>query len=148
MQTAQAIAVHHYRNDYVVVGEEFILAPTSDLGELPPLWIKSLSIDKTSQKVYSVESRRKTTYIPTGMVGPQVQLICSCTCDLDDYDLFTNDILQVVAFGFPTWAKILKVNSTWWIDTYSCTASVEKPPRGGKIRYEVNLTLYKRADIL
>jgi len=141
MITANAILFHHFRNENMMDDSEFV-TNTTDIGELSLFRIKNIMVSKESIKKYMPYGNQKSFFLPTGMVGPIVKLIG--LIDRTDWDqVYTNDYLSIVQFGFTTWAKTLTVGTTWWIDNISLDAK----PGGvydGNIRYECTLDLHKR----
>ncbi len=124
-------------------GEEYKIGEDADFGDLPVLGIHSIVVDKQAVKTYTPYGNQKSYYLPTGMQGPMVKL----TCTVDDIepweDVYSNDYLEVEAFGFTSWARTLSVGSTWWVDNISDDAK-QGFIKDGEIRYELNLDLYKR----
>jgi hypothetical protein len=144
MIVASGIIFHHYRNENMLdtVTGEFSSA-SSDMGELDIVAIKQIIVSKEAQKEYIAYGNQKSYYLPTGMVGPTVKLLCH----VHDHDkwktVFTNDYLKIITFEFPTWNVALPANSTWWVDSIS----LDSQPgfiHNGRLRYEMTLDLYKR----
>jgi hypothetical protein len=161
MITANGILFHHYRIETSKTGQA-ITSASADLLELPIFLIKSISVSKQAVKTYIPLDATKSIYLPSAMIGPVVKLLCEVEADkqsqlddetytLEQYQtgnitvngLYSNDILVIVQFGFPTWNAILSEGSQWWVDTVDYTS---KPgtKRRGKLFYEIELTIYRR----
>lgn len=144
-ETCNCITFYHYRNENMLNKDsgEFSVGATTDLGQLPLLAIKQIIISKEAQKEYVPYGNQKSYYLPTGMVGPVVKLVCSVHDHTEWDEVYTNDYLSIVGFDFPSWSWTLSVGSTWWVDAISCDS---KPGfrEGDHLRYEVTLDLYKR----
>lgn len=163
MITASAISFGHGRLAPTKVGQEYKVEEVTTMADLPLIHINSISVSKQAQKVYYPYDNTKSVYQPLGMVGPVVRLIGGASANsqslfdddrvytLEEYQLsknvmtglYTNDILTVKAFGFPTWNATLSVGSQWWVDTvdYKTKSGSIKE---GKVKYEIELNLYKR----
>jgi len=143
--TCSGIVFHHYRNENMLdkVSGEFSVGATTDLGALEVLGIKHIIISKEAQKEYVPYGNQKSYYLPTGMVGPVVKLVCAVHDHADWATVYSNDYLLITGFDFPTWNWTLEVGSSWWVDSISLDA---KPGSryGNKLIYEMTLDLYKR----
>jgi len=130
-----------------MVGQEY-KTTTQFIGVLDLFKIKSISIGKEAVKEYVVFGNQKSYYIPTGMNGPMVKLVGSVPREpTSGYvpwnEVYSNDYLKVIEFGFPTWAQTLSVDTKWWVDSISLDTSTAHV-YNGKIRYECTLDLYKQ----
>lgn len=144
-RTYSYIVFNHYRNENMLdtVSGEFSVGATSDLGTLQPVGIKQIIISKEAQKEYVPYGNQKSYYLPTGMIGPVVKLICAVGHHEDWEEVYSNDYLTIVNFDFPTWSWTLTTGTSWWVDSISLDA---RPGArvGDHLRYEMTLDLYKR----
>jgi len=157
MQTSSGITFKHLRIENTKSASgDFEIGATTYLSTLPPLGIHELIIDKRAIKIYMPYGRNESIYYPTGMEGPVIKLVGSCTA-ATHYDaweqVYANDILQVIDFSYPTYNDIIGASSTenpsadideWWVDI------VEMDIQPGfvfdnNVRYIVNLDLYRKS---
>lgn len=143
MITSSAISFDWSRVENKLDGTVASIGETS-LGTLPDLLIKSISCDKQCEKIYYPYANNKSIYYPTGMVGPVIKLVCATSNVPAWREVYTNDVLTVKAFGFPTWNTILKVGSEWWVDIKSGDLQSGKVTDTG-IRVTYSLDLYRRS---
>ena len=124
-------------------GEEFKISDEESFGNLPALSIYQIAVDKQAVKEYVPYGNQKSYYLPTGMQGPTIKLDCRVD-DMEPWnEVYTNDYLKVVSFGFTTWEVILSIGSGWWVDNISSDVK-SGFRRGDKLRHEFQLDLYKR----
>jgi hypothetical protein len=142
MITSSGIIFSHSRIESILQGGKYVSSLTS-LGTLPIIAISEISVDKQAVKVYYPYGNTKSIYMPTGMNGPIVRLVAHCENIGEWSDVFTNDILTVSSFGFPTWEVILQTGSSWWVDITTKESQSGKR-KNSAIRYELTINLYKR----
>lgn len=142
MLTCNAISFELYRMENTLVNNAMTTTETSH-GILPNLLINSISIDKQAVKIYYPYGNQKSIYDPTGMQGPVLKLK-GYTTDLAAWrEVYTNDILRVIAFEFPIWNVEVNVGSDWWVDIKTMDASVGHV-HNGEIHFMIEIDLYKR----
>ena len=117
-----------------------------DFGTLPILLIRSLTIDKQTVKIYYPYSTQKAIYYPTGMQGPVVKLKGHTPNITPWREVYSNDILTVEEFGFPSWSVTLYDGSQWWVDIKEFDTGPGRK-HNGEIRFDINIDLYFRGVI-
>jgi len=144
MITATGIKFHHYRNENRLDtkdGRSYIA--NLDFGPLDVVGVKQISISKESQKEYTVQGNQKSFYLPLGMVGPIVNLVCHVDDHAKWSNVYSNDYLKIEEFGFPVWNKVLGVGTSWWVSSISLDTQLGFI-HNGKLRYEMTLELYRK----
>lgn len=162
MITSNYIVFSHGRLGTQKVGQSVVTGPIA-IKTLPVFAIKSIAVSKQAVKEYLPYDNTKSMYLPTAMIGPTIKMICEVEATeqnllddskiytLQEYQLgsatadgiYTNDILTVVSFGYPTWNAVLYNGSQWWVDTITYTAKVGSR-RHGTVSHEIELTIYRR----
>lgn len=141
--TSNGITFRHYRIDNTLNTSGEFGTRTQSFGTLPTAMIKDLSIGKEAEKKYIPYESQKSLYLPTGMIGPMVKMILSLDRTTGWNNVYTNDILEVAEFGFPTYAITLGVGTRWWVNAISIETSTGKI-YNGKIRYSCDIDLIKQ----
>jgi hypothetical protein len=146
MITSSAIQFEHRRIGNSIDSEGAVTTGETVLTTLPDILIKSISCDKQCEKIYYPYGNQSSIYYPTGMIGPVIKII-GYTDDMTTWrTVFTNDILRVKAFGFPTWNTILDIDTDWWLDVKSLDTGPGHV-KDGKIHFSISLDMYKRTVV-
>lgn len=143
MQTSNAILFKHSRIESVLVNDEYTTTEVS-YGNLPLFYPKSISVDKQTIKIYYPYSNQKAIYYVTGQ--QKVVKLKGWVASLDEWrEVFTNDILTIEEFVYPTWNVILGASTDWWVDIKTLDTSSGRA-NNGALYFSVELDLNERSD--